>query len=57
MLKDPKCRDFLFGEIRYSKKSLDKFFFNVFNIVKGVIDSWKVVTKKALSEIYNRVNQ
>ena len=47
-LKDPKCKEFLFTEIKHNKKSLDKFFYNIFNIIKTTIDSWKTVNKKAL---------
>lgn len=48
-LKKRDFKNFIFQEIKESKGSLNKFFFNIFQIVKEVIESWKIFEKKTLS--------
>lgn len=57
-LKTSEFKNFIFSELKYSKKkSFDKFFSNVFKIVESVVTAWKKVEKKSMIEIYNKVNQ
>ena len=57
-MKKREFKDFIFTELKQSKKkSFDKFFFNVFKIVEGVVTAWKKMENKALIEIYNKISQ
>lgn len=33
-LRKPECKEFIYHEIKHSKRSLDKFFFKIFSLVK-----------------------
>ena len=58
LFKAPKFKQFLFNQLKSGKrKSLEKFFFNVFKIVKSVIQKRLKADKKTYIEIYNKVSQ